>query len=120
MKTRRNLLCLLALTLTLILSMIILFNINAYGKSDASFREADGYEEEYKTAIKECLSGKGIKSPGITVTKVKISEDDITVNIKIHLPSYINYNDEEKEELISELKTLDPGAYGISPMISFS
>ena len=121
MNAKKNAIFYIFFSLIIILSIVLLFNVKAYGKDKADFKSLDAKESLLKTELNDYLKSEGLKNCGITVTKSCYGEDSlINTNIKIHLPSYTNINESEKETLRQNLLEIVEELEVFTAEISFS
>ncbi len=120
MNTKKNAMFYILFSLIIILAIVLLFNVRAYGKDKGDLRSLDAKESLLKAELSDYLKSEGLKNCGITVTKSCYGDDSIDTIIRIHLPSYTNLNENEKEALRENLLEITEDMEFFTAEVSFS
>jgi len=105
-----------------LLGILILcfFSVNASAGEPCFSKKTDAAESEFKTSVKDVLGEYGIRTAGVTMTKVSYDGVNITYKVQIHISSYKSFSETEKDKLLKDLQGLNIEVDNSEVKFSFS
>lgn len=121
MKEKRvNVAKFLLVSMVIVLFLTMLFSIRANAREKGFSKATDEAETIYRSDIRKVLKAEGAANAGINLTKITEDGRNFEYSVVINLPSYINLDDMEKENLLNELYAIKLDVENADVTFSFS
>jgi len=95
-----------------------IFSIRSVARPKSPFEATDEQEITYRKQLKAVLKDCKASTAGINLSKKCLDGNTLEYEVIINLPKYLN--NEEKDIILQELRTVDLGVEGAVVNLSFS